>query len=145
MFHFQTKGACREKSLWITHAHIQNWTFEIVRVEDRHKLVENKVFIPCVAPCFYLFMCPSYLLVSSIDVHACLLLETDEFYFKISREKHWLQPLEWQSHIWMIIWIVIQLHTHSSKSWWFHLVFIKYRDFYSYFIHTTYGNCIIYI
>ena len=36
-----------------------------------------------------------------------------DFYFKFSREEHWLQPLEWQSHMWMIIQNFIQFFTYS--------------------------------
>lgn len=59
------------------------------------------------------------------------LLETNKSYFKISKEEHWLQPLEWQSHTWMVLWIVIQVYTLSSKTWGFCQSFIKSTIFLS--------------
>lgn len=49
-----------------------------------------------------------------------LVLPTTDFCFKFGREEHWLQLLEWRCHIWMIMQIFIQIHTHLSKCWRFH-------------------------
>lgn len=53
--------------------------------------------------------------------------------------EHWLQILEWWSYICMDIHIFIQIHTHSSISWWPCPIFMSFRDISGYSIHKNHG------
>lgn len=62
-------------------------------------------------------------LLKSISNVMWLINKEQWFLCQVPREEDCLQPLEWWSHMWMIIQHFIQIITHSSKRWQFHPIF----------------------